>query len=563
MGNPNVGKSVVFSRLTGIRVISSNYPGTTVEFTQGEMAFEADKALLIDAPGVYGLETSCKAEEIAVKMIEDADAIINVVDATNLERNLHLTLHLLEKHVPMVVAFNMWDEAKHQGIHINLEKIEGILGVPVVPTIAVTGEGIRDLVKRLADAPVPTFAPISEEHRWTEVGRIVNAVQALTHRHHTFWDLLSDASVRPVMGLPIAAVVLVLSFTAIRLIGEGLVRLAFQPLFEGLWKPFLLRLDGYMHPGGFWHHLLIGTLVNGQIDFVQSFGMLTTGLFVAVAMVFPYVLAFYLILGLLEDFGYLPRLAVLLDTLMHRMGLHGWAIIPMLLGFGCNVPGILATRMLESPRERWIAATLVSIAVPCASLQAMMWGVLGHHGARYVAGVFAILLLVWIVLGWMLNALLKGASPELIIDIPPYRLPSPRAIVSKLWIRIRQFFKEAVPFVLLGVLIVNALDYVRVFDRMASAVAPVVTYLFGLPKEAVLALVLGFLRKDVAVGMLASLNLTPKQMVISVTLLAISFPCIATFIVLARELGLPGLLKSISAMILVSLLTGVAMNLIL
>ncbi|MCX5757087.1 MAG: 50S ribosome-binding GTPase, partial [Candidatus Hydrogenedentes bacterium] len=273
MGNPNVGKSVVFSRLTGVRAISANYPGTTVEFTQGEMLIGNEKALLIDVPGVYGLEVSCKAEDIAVKMLEEADVVIDVVDSTNLERNLHLTLHLLETHVPMVVALNVWDDAQHQGIHIDHRKLGELLAVTAVPTVAVTGEGIKELVTHLAAAPVPTLAPMTEEQRWTEVGRIVSAVQTLTHRHHTFGELLSDASVRPATGLPIAALMLFLSFSCIRLIGEGLIRLIFDPAFQTLWKPMLVRLSSGMNPRGFWHELLIGTLVNGNIEFVQSFGL--------------------------------------------------------------------------------------------------------------------------------------------------------------------------------------------------------------------------------------------------------------------------------------------------
>ena len=164
-------------------------------------------------------------------------------------------------------------------------------------------------------------------------------MQVLQHRHHTFLEIIGDASVKPTTGIPIAVLVLGVSFAAIRLIGEGLIRLAFKPAFDAFWAPVLTRLSAALDPNGFLHAILIGSLIDGRIDFVQSFGLLSTGLFVAVAMVFPYVLAFYLALGLLEDFGYLPRLAVLLDTLMHRMGLHGWAVIPMLLGLGCNDPG--------------------------------------------------------------------------------------------------------------------------------------------------------------------------------------------------------------------------------
>jgi len=563
MGNPNVGKSVVFSRLTGIRTISSNYPGTTVELLQGYMKIREEKVLLIDVPGIYGLEASCSAEEIALKMLEEADAVIDVIDATNLERSLHLTLHLLEKNVPLVIALNIWDDAKHKGIEIDVAKLEKELGVPAIPTVAVTGEGINELVKRIPEAPSPRTAIHSEQDRWTEVGRIVGEVQSLQHRHHTFLELLGDASVHTPTGIPIAAAILFLSFFIIRLIGETQIQFIFEPLFEGLWKPILLRLSAALNPEGLIHTLIIGKLIDGDIDFVQSFGLLSTGLFVAIGMVFPYVIAFYLVLGFLEDFGYLPRLAVLLDTLMHRMGLHGWAVIPMLLGFGCNVPGIMATRILESPRERLIASTLVSIAVPCAALQAMMWGVLGHHGARYVAVIYLILFLVWVILGRILNTLLKGASPELILEIPPYRLPSLSTVGQKLWMRLRAFLREALPFVMIGVLVVDILDYFNTFDLVANLTAPVITHLFGLPKEAIMALVLGFLRKDIAVGMLAALDLTPKQLIISVTVLTMSFPCIATFIILAKELGIRGLLKSITIMLTATLAAGALLNLIL
>jgi len=567
MGNPNVGKSVVFSRLTGVRVISSNYPGTTVELMQGHMILGDEDILLIDVPGAYSLDATCKAEEIAITLLRDADAVINVLDATNLERSLNLTLGLLEKDVPIVAALNIWDDARHKGIHIDVAELEQQLAVPVVPTTAVTGEGIKELVSRLPEAASPETPHRSHEERWAEVGRIVEKVQSFEHRHHTLLEVIGDASVTPATGLPIAAVVLLVTFVLIRWFGEGLIGYVFEPLFDTLWMPVLTQISGRLDPEGFAHTLLIGQLidVDGErvIDFVQSFGLLSTGLFVVLGMVFPYVLAFYLVLGVLEDFGYLPRLAVLLDTLMHRLGLHGWAVIPMLLGIGCNVPGILATRVLDSPRERLIAATLISIAVPCAALQAMMWGVLGPFGVRYVGLVYLTLFVVWIVIGRLLNGMLKGGSPELILEIPPYRLPSWRAVAQKLLLRIRQFFREALPFVLLGVLVVDVLNYVHAFDSVANLAAPVVTRLFGLPKEAVLAIVLGFLRKDVAVGMLGALDLTPKQLVISVTVLAMSFPCIATFVVLAKELGVKGLLKSVSIMVATSLVVGAILNVIL
>jgi len=252
-----------------------------------------------------------------------------------------------------------------------------------------------------------------------------------------------------------------------------------------------------------------------------------------------------------------------MDTIMHRLGLHGYAIIPTLLGLGCNVPAILATRILESKRERFIAATLISIAVPCAALQAMVFGLVGERGWQYVAIVYGTLFFVWIVLGFILNRLVKGFSPELLIEIPPYRLPLWRTVLLKLWMRVYGFLREALPIILAAVLVINILYVLGVFDAIANFTAPVVTGLLGLPKEAVVALVIGFLRKDVAIGMLAPLALSSEQLVVGCVVLAMFFPCIATFVVLFRELGVAGLLKSAGIMVTVALLTGGLLNLIL
>jgi ferrous iron transport protein B len=253
----------------------------------------------------------------------------------------------------------------------------------------------------------------------------------------------------------------------------------------------------------------------------------------------------------------------MVDTLMHRLGLHGYAIIPTLLGFGCNVPGIMATRVLESKRERFIAATLISVAVPCASLQAMIFGLVGERGVQYVLLVYLVLFVVWLALGLILRRIMSGFTPELLIEIPPYRFPSWRAVVQKLWTRVRGFIREALPIVLGAVLVVNVLYTVGVFDAIANAAAPVVTTVLGLPKESVAALAVGFLRKDVALGMMSPLGLTAGQLVVGSVVLAMFFPCIATFVVLLRELGVSGLLKATGIMVVAALATGGILNLIL
>ena len=565
MGNPNVGKSAVFNRLTGADVVVSNYAGTTVEFTKGSLKTENRHYELIDVPGTYALDPTSKAEQIALEVLrnrKDGDVVVNVIEATNLERNLNLTLQLLQKKVPVIVALNFWDETKHKGIIIDVNKLENILQVPCVPVCAITGWGIKQLVDRIEEVKISPFQ-FDERDKWREIGNIVEQVQTITHHHHTLLERLSDASVNPLSGIPIAVVVLFLAFKFIRFIAEGLIRYICEPVFENAWSPLVLKLSSLLGSGGFLHNLLIGQLIDGQVDYGQSFGLLTTGLFVPLGAVLPYVFAFYLVLSFLEDFGYLPRLAIMADTLMHRLGLHGLSIVPMLLGLGCNVPGILATRILETRRERFIAVTILSIGVPCAALQAMVVGLLGRYGMANLAIVYATLFLVWLVLGIVLNRTVKGKSPEIFIEIPPYRIPYLKGLTKKVWIRIKWFMKEAIPFVLLGVLIVNVLYTLGVIQFVGRFAAPVVTKILGLPQEAVGALIIGFLRKDVAVGMLIPLGLTAKQLIIASVVLAMYFPCVAAFTTIVRELGFVDMAKSAVIMLISSFIVGGLLNLIL
>ena len=564
MGNPNVGKSVIFSRLTGARVTISNYPGTTVGFSQGEMKLdESERAMVIDVPGVYNLEPVSKAEEVAVEMLEKGGVVVNIVDATNLERNLFLTLELRERGIPVVVALNIWDETRHKGIEIDVNTLEHELGIPVVPTCGLTGEGIKELVEKIKTAKNRGFPALNREQKWEETGRIVSVAQKLHHHHHTLLERLEDVTIRPVTGLPIAGLVVYLSFSVIRFLGEGMIEYLTTPLFEKIWLPLMAGLSSFLGGGGLVHDILIGRLVNGGIDFGESFGLLTTGLYVPIAAVLPYIISFYLILGILEDLGYLPRLATQVDNFMHKLGLHGYAIIPFILGLGCNVPGAMALRLMEARRERFIAATLMAIAVPCMAQIAMIVGLVGERGGRYVVIVFSALFMILVIKGFFMNMIMKGKSPEILWEIPPYRMPQPGAVIKKLWMRVTGFLKEAVPYVLLGIFIINLLYSLRIFDLLSNVFAPVLSGLWGLPKETVSAMLIGFLRKDVAVGMLGPLGLTTKQLVIACTVLAVYFPCMATFVVMLRELGVKDMLRSAGLMIFTAVVVGTIMNLIL
>lgn len=563
VGNPNVGKSVVFSRLTGVRTTVSNYPGTTVSYTRGFLKLGDEKVEVVDVPGVYTLEPTSEADEIAMKMLQNGDTFVNVVNATHLERGLYLTLELLESGLPLVVALNMWDDTKHQGIHIDLDKLRTLLQVPITPTVALSGEGIKELVQSIPKARSSKGSHRSRDERWAAIGDILRQVQHIDHRHHTLLERLQDASVKPITGLVIAIAVLASAFIVIRLVAENLIEHVLDPFFNSLWAPVVLELSAAMGGGGFLHDIVVGKVAGGEVNFVESFGLISSGLYVPFAMVLPYIVSFYLVLGLLEDTGYLPRLAVLMDSLMHRLGLHGYAIIPTLLGLGCNVPAVLSTRILETKRERFIASTLISIAVPCAALQAMILGLVGRQGPQYVAMVYGTLFGVWVILGIILKHAVKGFSPELLIEIPPYRFPPWRVVLQKMWMRIFGFLAEALPIIFCAIVAINILHLFGVFQVIADFTAPVVTGLLGLPKEAVISLVIGFLRKDVALGMLAPLGLNPAQLVVASVVLAMVFPCIATFVVLLRELGIRRMLISTGIMISAALLTGGALNVLL
>jgi ferrous iron transport protein B len=562
MGNPNVGKSVVFSRLTGANVIASNYPGTTVDFSKGRLKLEKEIVEIIDAPGTYSLEPQNKAEGVATKMLDEADIVINVLDATNLERNLYLTLELLEKHVPMVIVLNLWDETKHVGITIDYEQLQHLIKIPVIPTVALTGEGIKQLVSSLDHAAVnEEIKPTSHEGRWIEIGTLIKKVEKVEHKHHTFRDRLADITINPFTGIPFSILIIFVSFWLVRQIGETLITYLFNPIFEIYYRPVITSLSEFIGDN-IWYTIFIGTY-GEEIIFEESLGMLTTGLYVPIAMVLPYIIAFYFMLSILEDSGYMPRLATLVDNIFHKLGMHGHAIISVFLGFGCNVPGALSTRALETRKQRFISATLLSIAVPCMAQTAMVFGVLGRFGVLYLALVFLILVSLYMFLGIIMNHYVKGSSPEIFLEVPPYRRPSIKALVKKTWMRIRWFLREAIPFLFLGVFLINILYHIGIMQAISSLFSPFMNTLFGLPGEATTALVIGFLRKDLAVGTLIPLQLSAFQLVIAVTMLTIYFPCVATFSVLLRELGIKDLIKSTMIMIATALSIGVLLRVIL
>ncbi|MCL6613321.1 MAG: ferrous iron transporter B [Firmicutes bacterium] len=562
VGNPNVGKSTIFLQLTGVNVTISNYPGTTVDFTRGSLTHGDRRVEVIDAPGTYGLEGHSEAERVAVELLEKGDIILNVVDATNLERNLNLTLQLLALGKPMVVALNMWDETKHKGIEIEAKKLSALLGVPVVTTSGRTGEGLAGLPEALFKARAASWPPMDSEQRWVKIGEIIKQVQNLAHRRHTWLERLQDLSVHPFLGFPLAILVLGGVFRLIIGAGEAVSDLIALGL-QHVYTPFILRLHGALAGLPWLHAVLLGRVTAAGFDYETAMGVLTTGVFVAFGLVLPFVFLFYSTLGFLEDLGYLPRVAVLFDRLLHRIGVHGYSVIPMLLGCGCNVPGVLAVRNLESRRERFITAVIIATTIPCTAQTAMVVRTVGERAPGYILLTVFSLGAVWIVLGRILALTVRGSTPTLLLEMPPYRLPEPRLWAKKTIMRTRCFLAEAVPYFLGGVAFVNLLQIAGAIRFLGHLATPVIKGILGLPAQAVAAMIVGIIRKDAAMAMLAPLGLNDAQIVVATLVLVLYFPCVATFAVLWRELGPRDLAKAIGIMAITALSTGGALRFLL
>lgn len=558
-GNPNVGKSALFNRLTGADVLISNYAGTTVEYTQGELYLGEVKVPIIDSPGSYSLDATNKAEEVTRDMVKEADTIINVIDSTNLERNLYFTLQLLAQRKKTVIALNMWDETAHKGIHIDAQKLHKILGVPVIPVCAITAEGIKKLVDAVPNAKV---SPYHSDNYWKNIGEIIQQVQTLTHKHHTFKEILEEITIHPISGIPFALAVLGFSLFTVRGIAETLISTLFDPFFEKIYTPLIMKAVPLIH-NPLLSQILMGNIPADGSSLMDSLGLLTTGVYIPVAEVFPYLMSFYVVLGILEDIGYLPRLAVIMDAMMHKIGLHGTSFISFILGMGCNIPGVLSTRILESKKERFLTATLLAISIPCMAQLSMVVGVLGKRGMQFVALVFLILFIIWAALGIILNKLIRGESPEIMLEIPPYRKININFFFKKLWFRLTHFIKEALPLVVLGIIFTNIFYSLGIIAKLGIIFRPIVVHLWGLTETSVIPLMIGILRKDIAIGMLAPLLLTTKQLVIACVILTVYFPCMASFIILFKELGLKDLIKSTLLMILVAIGIGTILNIVL
>jgi len=659
-GNPNVGKSCVFNQLTGLGVVTANYPGKTVELNMGVTTHNGLKIGIIDLPGTYGISAFSDDQWVARRGVLDGrpDAVIIVVDASNLQRNLYLVLQFLELGFPVVVDLNLIDYAAKIGLEINHEKLSELLGVPVVPTVAVRGEGIKELVQKAVDLAQGKWKRKSREivygidveqavqtleeaissympktpydlparalalqllegdmeftqlvkegqkeerfdkqkrwrHRWRGekpnqrgilqlsallanqiedkhgepvgvriareryglAGTIADAVQVRVKQPILLSERLKHVSVAPYTGIPLMLSVLVGVFAFIFYVG-GLLSEA----VDSFWGSFISPSIGWMTS---W------LVPNATLTRIVLWGV-DAGVLAWLSVGVPYILTFYVVLSLLEDTGYLNSIAFLSDNIMHKLGLHGRAIIPILTGAGCNVPAIMGTRVLTTKRERILACTLI-VLVPCSARTAVILGAV----ANFVGWFYAVLIYVFEValiglVGLGLHRLLPGESSGLVMEMFPFRIPSASAVAKKTWFRFKDFALVAFPIVTLGSLVMGALYETQTLWTIVNPMQPVVSGLLGLPAVAGITLILGILRKELTLELLVALAIvqygataqnllvfmTPLQIFIFALVVTIYIPCVATVAVLGRELGWRNALLIMTFTITLALLVG-------
>lgn len=637
-GNANVGKSVTFNQLTGLNQIIGNWPGKTVERAEGTLHFKGHKVKIIDLPGIYSLSTFSIEEIVARDYIalEKPDVIINIVDSSILERNLYFSIQLLELEAPMVMALNQMDFAAKKGMRIDAEKLSKALGIPVVPTVAITGTGINELLSTALDVatgqkkstPVKVrYGKEIEENlerleaavrsklhelcqkypaRWIAI-KLVEKDEDITRKVEPFEDgvqilafagsiaerleqvhgqnsmvvmacerygiannlsrevteiiappkitleeKLSEITAHRVWGYPILGLIVAAMFTVIFLGGDYLVGVL-ESLFENALIPLITDILSHVLS-----QELVELVNNGVISGVAA----------GITIALPYIIPFYVILALLEDSGYLPRAAFLMDNLMHKIGLHGKAFIPLLLGYGCNVPACVGCRIMETDRERFLAGFVV-VLIPCAARTVIILGLVGSYVGIHVAlALYAFNLILVFVLGRIAFKALPGEPVGLIMEMPSYKVPSVRNVLTKTWVRTKDFVYIAFPLIIGGSIVLEALRVTGLIWTIADFVTPLVGGWLGLPPEAGIPLIFGILRKELTLILLAGLSetfdfsliLTNTQMVVFALVTMIYVPCIATCAVLWREFGWRRAFAVIVIDILLALLIGGVAN---
>jgi ferrous iron transport protein B len=563
VGNPNVGKSALFNVLTGLRATVSNYPGTTVEVYRGRLA--GTGAEVIDSPGLNSLLPLSEDERVTSDLVrtvreQDGSVVVQVADAKNLRRALLLTLQLGQLEVPTVLVLNMHDEAEAQGIRLDTSALEESLGIPVCATVATSGWGVEQLkdALRAARAPrdhVPLPADVAlhgrallrrvEAEHATPPGFLARYHEMLLEhaesiatrcatrdgsRGSRLSRRLGRLAVHPLWGWPVLAGVLFVLYEFVGVFGAGtLVDLMEKRLFHGHLNPWAIALFSFV-PWGFARDMFVG-----------EYGVITMGLSYGLAIVLPIVLTFFTAFALLEDSGYLPRLAVMSDRVFRLMGLNGKAVLPMVLGLGCDTMATLTTRILPTKKERLLATLLLALGVPCSAqlgvILAMLASVPPAAAAFWAVSVAGVMIAV----GWLAARVLPGERSDFVVELPPMRLPAVSNVLSKTAARVEWYLKEALPLFLVGTLVLFLLDRAGLLKTIIRAGEPLVKGVLGLPAEASAAFLIGFLRRDFAATRLFDMSrgggLDVVQLVVAMVTITLFIPCIANVFVIAKERG--------------------------
>lgn len=621
IGQPNCGKSTLFNSVAGLKAETSNFPGTTVKHTHSKVNVEGKVLNIIDLPGTYSLNPSDEAEKVALRhlFVEKPDLIINVIDASILGRSLELTMELIELGYPMIVALNMVDLAEKKGVEIDPRKLESLLGVPVIPTIASRGRGIKELLiaalKNLKERkPVshiewakdvedkieeleknmPDDFPIVANKRFTAIKMIESSKTFLdrmlkeinpslkkavdeirgeleerhnipayeviaAERHHlalkyfeessqvkrgkriSWLDRVDDIIMHPLLGYLILIGVFFGFFFIIFKIGS--------PLEEFLLNP-LINLRDYL-----------SIKLGSGVFFYLADGLLQ-GVGGGVAIVLPFFIPLIFLMSLLEDVGYLARAGFLMDTFMHRIGLHGKSVSPFILGFGCNVPAVVSTRILESRRDKIITSLLIPF-IPCSARTTIILALMAFYlGPLWAVGFYIFNILLVGVLGRIISFFFKTPSPGLILEIPSLKVPSLKSLFRKTYFQLKSFLIFAWPILIVGSIVLALMQFFRLDSFINLILSPFVEKALGLPRELGVTLVFGFLRKELSlIMMLQALDvsyqdlmtlITRQQLIIFTVFISFFIPCVSTVAILWKEIG-----KKM-ALISMALNTGVA-----
>ena len=601
-GNANVGKSVIFNQLTGLHQHVGNWPGKTVTRAEGTLTYMGHEIDVIDLPGIYSLSAYSIEELVSREYIafDQPDVLVNVVDATSLERNLAFTFQLMELEPRMVIALNQIDVAESKGIIVYPETLSELIGVPVVPTVAVKGAGLTDLVENVIDLSTrpknlkplrygreieksidtissqlrmelpypkrwvgikllegdekiqeiifkeePSLRQVVEaetlrlerihghdiksiiaSERYSLASEITQNCMSLVVPETTFGDRLESVTSHPILGYVFMVATILLVFLTIFAFGDWLAS-TLDAVFSVLRTLYYDRLGETNLTRFIWNGLAEG-IIGG------------------IVIVLPYIAPFYLVLSVLEDSGYLARIAFLMDSAMHAIGLHGKGFIPIMLGFGCNVPAVLGAKIMETERERLICA-FVATMVPCAARSVVIMGLVAAYvGFEWAFSLYVIDFILIFILGRIAYKIAPDEPVGLIMEIPGYRLPSLKTTVQRTWFRLKGFIYEAFPIMVAGNLVIQIAAVLGLLTIVGRLMNPVTSGWLGLPQASGVVLIFGVLRKELTLILLASLMgsndfssfLTPLQMFVFAFVVMVYVPCLSTIAALVKEFSL-------------------------